>query len=45
MKAIKFEKFGGPEVLKVVNIDLKKPDINPAPHPTSNNSQFFPGLQ
>ncbi len=25
MKAIKFEKFGGPEVLKVVNIDLKKP--------------------
>jgi len=25
MKAIKFEKFGGPEVLKVVDIDLKKP--------------------
>jgi len=25
MKAVKFEKFGGPEVLKVVNIDLKKP--------------------
>ena len=26
MKAIKFEKFGGPEVLKVVNISLKKPE-------------------
>jgi NADPH2:quinone reductase len=25
MKAVKFEKFGGPKVLKVVDIDLKKP--------------------